>query len=163
VRVLYLGRFQPFHKGHAAVLDALKDVDVIVGIGSAFGDPTSDNPFTSRERIEMILRSGYRPYLMLPIADIHNYPIWVKHVESIVPDFDSVVTNNPRDRELFSNAGYPLREVPLVNRDEYNATYIRGLMADGGPWEQLVPSGTVEVVKTIDISDRFRARSDHED
>ena len=155
MKVLYLGRFQPFHNGHAAVLDALSDEDVILVIGSADLERTPENPFSYRERMEMILRSGYRPFIMLPIADINNYPMWVGHVESMVPRFESVVTNNPRDRELFSTAGYPLHEVPLFSREEYNATHIRGLIARDEPWEHLVPPGTVEVVRSINVSERF--------
>ncbi len=155
MKVLYLGRFQPFHNGHAAVLDLLAGEDVILGIGSANLEVVSENPFTYQERMEMVLRSGYRTYIMLPIADINDYPRWVKHVETLVPKFDSVVTNNPRDRELFSNAGYPLHEVPVVNRDEFNGTYIRKLMSEGRPWKHLVPAGTVSVIDNIDLAERF--------
>ena len=90
---MVIGRFQPFHYGHAAVLDSLVDEDVILGIGSANLEVVADNPFTYHERMEMVLRSGYRTYIMLPIADINDYPRWVKHVETIVPKFDSVVTS----------------------------------------------------------------------
>lgn len=53
---VYIGRFQPYHLGHKAVLDkALKDYDfVVVCIGSSHGPRTVKNPFTYEERREMI-------------------------------------------------------------------------------------------------------------
>jgi len=158
--VLFIGRFQPFHNGHAYVLDALEGEDVIVGVGSAYESHTLDNPFTCRERMEMILRSDYRPYVMLPIPDINRCSLWVRHVESLVPTFDAVVTNNPRDRALFSEAGYTLTEIPLLNRKELNATEIRRRIATGGAWRHLVPEGTTEVIDSVGAVERIRRLTD---
>lgn len=53
---LYIGRFQPFHKGHKAIVDKmLKECDkVIIAIGSAQEELTKENPFNYSQRRAMI-------------------------------------------------------------------------------------------------------------
>ena len=55
---LYMGRFQPFHRGHMYVLrNALEDCDhLIVAIGSAQASNTIKNPFSYQERVDMIVK-----------------------------------------------------------------------------------------------------------
>lgn len=54
--LVFIGRFQPFHNGHKAVIDqALKQAKkVVVVIGSAYQPRSIKNPFTFEERVEMI-------------------------------------------------------------------------------------------------------------
>lgn len=56
---LYIGRFQPFHKGHlSVVLEALDHCDkLIIAIGSAQESGTEKNPFAFELRKELIRRS----------------------------------------------------------------------------------------------------------
>lgn len=53
---LYIGRFQPFHKGHKAIVDRmLEECDkVIIAIGSAQEELTKKNPFRYDQRRNMI-------------------------------------------------------------------------------------------------------------
>lgn len=57
-RALFVGRFQPFHNGHLAVINQLleRHNEVIIAIGSAEESISSDNPMTAGERVEMIRR-----------------------------------------------------------------------------------------------------------
>ena len=50
--LIYIGRFQPFHQGHLAMLQVAlsKAPRVIVVLGSAGGPRTTKNPFTAEER-----------------------------------------------------------------------------------------------------------------
>ena len=56
---LYIGRFQPFHKGHlSVVLEALDHCDkLIIAIGSAQESGTDKNPFAFELRKELIRHS----------------------------------------------------------------------------------------------------------
>ena len=49
---LYIGRFQPFHKGHKSIVEsALKQCDrLIIGIGSSQETRTKRNTFSYEER-----------------------------------------------------------------------------------------------------------------
>ena len=104
---LIIGRFQPFHKGHLSVIKmvAEKSDSIIIGIGSAQLSHTFENPFTAGERHLMISRAlrheGIDNCYLVPIVDINQYSLWVAHVESMVPPFDTVYSNNPLTRRLF--------------------------------------------------------------
>ena len=58
-RGLFVGRFQPIHKGHVkAIEDILRKVDeLVIVIGSAQYSHRADNPFTVGERITMIRKA----------------------------------------------------------------------------------------------------------
>ena len=77
---LYIGRFQPFHKGHKSIVEAaLKQCDrLIIGIGSSQETRTKRNPFSYEEREQMILRSFfaeelYSRIIIIPIPDRTEY------------------------------------------------------------------------------------------
>ncbi|RLF50463.1 MAG: nicotinamide-nucleotide adenylyltransferase, partial [Thermoplasmata archaeon] len=54
MRVLFIGRFQPFHNGHAFVVSQFNEYEIIFVIGSAYNSYSFENPFTAGERCEMI-------------------------------------------------------------------------------------------------------------
>src|SRR5436189_227334 len=58
-RAFFIGRFQPFHRGHLAMVRRIleSNEEIIVGIGSAQYSHTGENPFTAGERYEMIKRA----------------------------------------------------------------------------------------------------------
>jgi nicotinamide-nucleotide adenylyltransferase len=153
-RAFYIGRFQPFHKGHLKVIrEITNEVDeLVIGIGSAQLSHTPENPFTAGERILMISRS-LEPldlyYYVIPINDIYRNAEWVAHVRSTTPPFSSAYSNNPLVSRLFSESGYEVKHSPMYNRVEYSGTEIRRRMLAGENWEKLVPKAVVEVVEEI--------------
>ena len=83
---VYIGRFQPFHAGHAALLQRALDIApvCVVVIGSAFQARTPKNPFTWEERAEMIrlsLAAADRNRLrFLPLRDYYDQERWAAAV-----------------------------------------------------------------------------------
>ncbi|UCD04138.1 MAG: nicotinamide-nucleotide adenylyltransferase [Candidatus Woesearchaeota archaeon] len=149
-RGFFIGRFQPFHNGHLAVIeDALTEVDdLIVGIGSSQYGYTKTNPFTLEERIEMIKRSvDSDNYKIVAIPDTNDYPKWIKNVERAVPyKFDTVYSGSPITIKLFKDAGYEVR-VPK-NKDALSATNIRNLLSKRNKeWKEYVPEGVKYVIE----------------
>ncbi len=130
--------------------------ELIVGIGGAQYSHTFENPFTAGERIFMIARAlqhfvdtrGVKLYIT-PIEDVNRNSIWVSHIESMVPPFDMIYTNNPLSKRLFEEKGYQVRSMPLYNRELYSGTRIRELMVNEGEWKQLVPKEVVEVIEEV--------------
>jgi len=113
-RGLFVGRFQPIHKGHLKVIsNILKQVDeLIVIVGSAQYSHTMDNPFTVGERIVMMREamenkgiSSARCWI-IPVPDVHIHMIWVAEIMGYTPKFDMVFTNEPLTRRLFIEAGF---------------------------------------------------------
>lgn len=167
IRALFLGRFQPFHKGHQSVIERIAtDVDeIIIAIGSAQWSHDFKNPFTAGERIMMITHALERLTLtkyVLPIEDIQRNALYVSHIVSLTPPFDVVYSNNPLVKELFETAGFAVRTTPLTSREQYWGTHIRRQMIEGEAWRSGVPPVVVQVIDEIDGAERFR-RINHED
>lgn len=168
-RGLYLGRFQPYHLGHHAVLKQIaREVDeIIVGIGSAQKSHEIENPFTAGERVLMVssaLLEFDMEHYVIPIEDIQRNSLWVSHVKSMVPPFEIAYTNNPLVIELLREAGIEVKQSPLFKRNNYSGTEIRRRMLKGEKWEQFVPENVIEIIKEIDGVKRLRtvAQSDQE-
>jgi len=169
MRGLLVGRYQPFHKGHLEVLlEALRKCDeLIIGIGSAQESHTMENPFTAGERIEMIRlclsKENRAKTIMVPIPDVNRFAIWVSHIESLVPPFKAVFTNNPLTKSLFEAKDYKVHPMKIYDRSIYAGTVIRGRMLNGEDWEPLVPEKIVNYLKKLDGPSRIKAATSKEE
>jgi nicotinamide-nucleotide adenylyltransferase len=163
VRGLLVGRFQPFHTGHWKVVQTIRkarpDSSLLLAIGSAEESYTWKNPFTAGERFEMIDRAlapadGPR-VLIVPVADIRRHAQWVRYLESLLPSFDRVYTNNPLTRLLFERAGYAVESPPLYSRAKFEGEKIRRRLARGRGWRPLVPTEVAAYLDEIDAPHRL--------
>jgi len=160
-RGFYIGRFQPYHNGHQAVLERVaKAVDeIVIGVGSAQLSHELGNPFTAGERVLMITRSLAslgRPIYVSPIEDIQRNALWVSHVRSMTPPFDCVFSSNPLVMRLFAEAGHTVHCPDMYERQTHSGTGIRKRMLAGQSWEHLVPPAVVGVIREIDGVGRLR-------
>jgi len=163
-RGLFVGRFQPFHKGHLeAIKDALKEVDeLVIVVGSAQYSHRIDNPFTVGERITMIRKALNEAKIpiarcwIVPVPDVHIHMLWVSEVVGYTPRFEVVYANEPLTRRLFIEAGFKVKPVPFHKREVYSATEIRKKMLNEKNWEKLVPKSVAKFVKEIDGVQRLR-------
>jgi len=160
---LFVGRFQPFHKGHLeAIKYALKHVDrLVIVIGSAQKSHELNNPFTAGERVEMIWRTlktlnVLDRVLLIPVPDVENHNLWVPLVSSLVPKYSVVFSNDPLTLELFREAGIETKEVPLKNRSLYKATEVRRRISEGKEWKDLVPREVADYLREIKGEERLR-------
>lgn len=161
MKALFVGRFQPFHKGHLKVIQkaSKKYNEIVIGIGSSQYGFTLDNPFTADERKLMIEKSlrkiGVKNYKIVLIPDIHNPPKWVDHVLSIVSDFDVVISNNLLTKKLFLEKGYKVEKTPVYYKNKYSGKEIRKRMTTGKKWKHLVPMETFDVIRNVDGMERI--------
>ena len=160
-RGLYVGRFQPFHNGHKAVIDLLCNEvnELIIGIGSAQMSHDIRHPFTAGERVLMIQRvlaDAKIPVYIIPLEDIKRNALWVAHVVSMVPPFDVVYTSNPLVIRLFTEAGFRVESPPMYQRQELSGTAIRQKMLEGGDWKQYVPEAAGLVIESVGGVERIR-------
>jgi bifunctional NMN adenylyltransferase/nudix hydrolase len=86
--LVFIGRFQPFHNGHKAVVDTAleKAKEVIIVVGSSFASRNTRNPFTFAERKAMI-KAEY-PQDNVKVVPVSDYPYddnkWVVAIQSVV-------------------------------------------------------------------------------
>ncbi|MHA1398204.1 MAG: adenylyltransferase/cytidyltransferase family protein [Candidatus Heimdallarchaeaceae archaeon] len=119
MRALYLGRFNPPHKGHVHGIEYIlkqQDIDeVIILVGSGEKAYSLKNPFTGGERLEMlkaIVKEYFdlKKFYIMAIPDTNRNTIWPANVVDLVPHFEVIFTNNPLVQLLFANlAGKEVR------------------------------------------------------
>jgi len=153
-RGFYIGRFQPYHNGHQSVLERIAEQvdEIVIGVGSAQLSHELENPFTAGERVLMITRSLtglHCPFYVIPIEDIQRNALWVAHVRSMTPPFDTIYSNNPLVMQLFAEAGCTVCATEMYQRDTHSGTEVRNRILKGEPWEHLVPRAVVQVIKEI--------------
>jgi len=159
---LLIGRFQPFHLGHLdAIKFALSKVDKLwLGIGSSNKPPQKNNPFTAEERKEMILSSiddsiSNRIQIFF-IPDLENHQKWIEKIDTIVPKFEIIFSNDELTKHLFSKRGTTVQLVPFTQRDSLSGTNVRDKIITDQKWEHLVPDGTRKVLDKPGTKDRLK-------
>lgn len=139
--LVFIGRFQPFHLGHKAIVDkALEQAkEVIIVVGSSFSARNIRNPFNFEERKQMI-KAVYSTdrVKVVPVCD---YPYddnkWVAAVQSVVysamkftPDPIRIgLIGHEKDGTSFYLKIFPTwGNVSVPNVDGINATNIREVL-----------------------------------
>jgi bifunctional NMN adenylyltransferase/nudix hydrolase len=86
--IVFIGRFSPFHTGHSAIVKTALDQckKLIIVIGSHNQAPNPRNPFSSKERQELIL-SALEPtererVEFVFVRDYNNLFAWVKDIQN---------------------------------------------------------------------------------
>lgn len=159
---LLIGRFQPFHLGHLDALRfALSKVDKLwIGLGSSNKPLQKNNPFSSEERKEMILSSideYMKPRIQIYfIPDLENHIKWIELIDTLVPKFDTIFTNDELTRHLYSKRDVEVLPIPFVKRDILSGTNIRDMIISDQTWEDLVPEGTKNFLYKTSAKQRLK-------
>jgi bifunctional NMN adenylyltransferase/nudix hydrolase len=149
--LVFIGRFQPFHKGHQFVInEALKQGQyVIILCGSAHQPRSLRNPWSVEEREQMI-RSCFssrdnQRIIIAPLMDVlYNDELWIRNVqqtiESIIAQTNNSFEVSPKAVSSYSDnqhGGYK-----IVNKD-YNSNKIQVIESpvnsQNSPSHQLIP------------------------
>ncbi len=126
---IVLGRFQPFHKGHAILVEAaLANGPTTIAIGSSQAEPSMNNPWTADEREEMIRQwLGDREAEIVQIPDINDPPNWVEHATQYHGE-GVLVTSDEQTKELYQNSDFPVFWVDLQNRESFEGWRVRATL-----------------------------------
>ena len=159
---LLIGRFQPFHLGHLdAVLFGLSRVEnLFICIGSSNKSNERKNPFSAKERREMIVTS-IEPSMadrikIFDVPDVGDHEKWTFEIDKIVPKYDVVFTNDEFTKTLFEKRKIGVISVVLKDREKFSGTNIRNLIAYDRNWRDLVPQGTRNVLDNINAKERLQ-------
>jgi nicotinamide-nucleotide adenylyltransferase len=161
MRILFLGRFQPFHNGHLEVVKFLTKMgEVLIAVGSAQSSGTFMNPFAYKEREMMIRAALEEAHLevvdVVPIKDIYNHARWAEHVKATAPQYDAIFTNSSTDRHIFEFAGERVMKEWLFKRELYEGKKVREALATDKGWKELVPPAVAKVLVEIDGIQRLK-------
>jgi nicotinamide-nucleotide adenylyltransferase len=159
---LLIGRFQPFHLGHLEALQfALSKVDKLwVGLGSSNIHVEKNNPFTAEQRKEMILSSiddSMKERISIYfIPDVDNHMKWIEKIDTIVPKFDIIFSNDDLTKHLYSKRNIQVLPIPFLNRESLSGTNIRDLIISDQKWEDFVPNGTRNFLKNTNAKEHLK-------
>ena len=130
-RCIVLGRFQPFHLGHAGLIQAAvehaKGDEVVVAIGSSQAAWEANNPWTADERQAMIEAWAVEQGMALTIVqveDINDPPNWVNHATE-THGTGTLVTSDGPTMSLYRAAGWDVHEVGLSERETLEGWRVR--------------------------------------
>ena len=153
---LFIGRFQPFHSGHADAIEQIKEKcdRLIVCIGSSQYKGTQRNPLDVESRkvmVDTFLKKTYDgtfPYELFILEDLHNNDKWMAEVIETVPKFDVVYTGNVLVKELFRDAGYTV--IDLRFNITISGEEIRDMIVhDVDLWKKFEPASVLEYLDSI--------------
>lgn len=157
---LLVGRFQPFHRGHLAMVRRILEdhSGIIFGVGSSQSKDTEKNPFSFEERARMIRAAmeveGLENYEIVAIRDLNGDELWVNHAKKLIPNLLRIYSNDPLTVRLFQERGYDVRVMPLIERDSLSGTEVRKRMLESANWEELVPTPVREIIIEIGGAER---------
>lgn len=146
----FLGRFQPFHKGHHKVVEDYKDDfdQFRIIIGSADKEETEENPLSLEDRKKLI-RTCFPEIKVLSVEDEtrdeEGNKKWIQKIESL--GIDAIISQNDLVKRLVEDyTDLELIEQDLFNKDIYSGTETRRRIRSGEEWRYLVPKCCTEEV-----------------
>lgn len=150
----FIGRFQPFHMGHKAVVDTAlsRAKKVAVVIGSDQQPRTARNPFTTAERIQMISAvypdevAQNRLHFVPQVDHTYNLDRWIAGTQTGVsavaqkpfnPDPVRIgLIGHSKDHSSFYLKSFPTWDsVEVPNFKKLNATDLRADMYANDGWD----------------------------
>ena len=135
--LIVLGRFQPFHNGHAAMISGAMsflgigdlDLPLRICIGSSQAEQSLDNPWSAEEREQMIrVWLGDYDAEIVHVPDLGDPPNYVKHAEKFHGPPGMIFTTDEGTSELYRAADWFVVESDLINRGDWQGWRIRATM-----------------------------------
>lgn len=146
-KVIFVGRFQPFHNGHLEairwILKQAGEVNIVIGSMQEYDTPM--NPLVYKERkaiIENALNTaGIKKYKIYGLPDFYNDAAWTKKLLEVCGNEAqevAVVSLNDWVRTSVRKFGIEAADHPMFC-DNLSATQVRETMRTGFDWKALVP------------------------
>ena len=132
--LIVLGRFQPFHNGHAALIsEAISylennklDLHLRICIGSSTIEPSLNNPWDVEEREKMIrVWLGHVDAEIVHVPDLGDPPNYVRHAEKFHGPAGIIFTTDNGTADLYAAAGWNTITSDLVNRNDWQGWRVR--------------------------------------
>ena len=155
---MLIGRFQPPHRAHLALMEGALDMaeDLVIVLGSARGARTARNPLSDSERAALIRQMleaasvDLRRVRLEFVSDAYyNLPLWVEWIRRAVGRERALLTGFEKDASSFYLRLFPdWTLTPPDFRSTLNATDIREALYRG-QWKSVARAVTPEVLATL--------------
>jgi nicotinamide-nucleotide adenylyltransferase len=159
MKAVFLGRFQPFHKGHYNVVEKYRGEydDFSLVIGSAGAEETKDNPLSFEERKEVI-QECFPELEIQKLEDEEKNKEgnrkWVTNLEDKT-DAEKIISGNKLVQRLVSEYSEMNVQSPdMYDPEIYSGTEIRRRIRSGEEWRYLIPKESQERLE--DLEEKIR-------
>lgn len=154
-KVVYAGRFQPFHNGHLSVikwiLGQAKEVTIVIGSMQEYSQ--TRHPLAFRQRKEIIEKSlvseNITNFRVVGIPDFMSDAAWGRkfmEVTGLKAEQTVALTSNTWAQASLKKIGVEVMVHPMFLYN-LSATSVRKQIADNHNWEELVPKACAEYLK----------------
>lgn len=139
----FIGRFQPFHRGHHQVVEKYqKEYDLKIVVGSSETEGTEKNPLSFEERKKLI-EACHPDIEIIGVADEGDdddgNQRWIKKVKEKT-GAEAVISQNNLVKEIASeDSELKLVEQELYQEEIYSGTEVRRRVRSGEEWRYLLP------------------------
>lgn len=159
---LFIGRFQPFHKGHLEMVKKIlkNNERIIIVIGSAEKNFIQNDPLTAAERFQVIDESlkeakiSAEKYCIIPIRNVNNYALWIHHVNIYVPPYTRLYTGSKIAKACYCKNGPEIIQLKRVLG--LSSTKVRTALLKGKGWEKMLPPTAAKLLKEWSIPSRLK-------
>ncbi|PSH02266.1 MAG: hypothetical protein BRC26_01430, partial [Nanohaloarchaea archaeon QH_8_44_6] len=141
-KTVFLGRFQPMHRGHKKVIEDHRDEEnFAVIIGSSGKSREQKNPLTAEER-EKLIKACFPGLEILNLEDEdqdeEGNRKWLQKLKGL--GIERVISQNSLVKELVNkDEDLELIEQNLYDPEIYSGTEVRRRIRSGEEWRYLVP------------------------
>ena len=151
---LFVGRFQPFHKGHLHAIEfaSSRCKTLLIGVGSSKDSGTKVNPLSADVRIK-IIKAGLKgtkiktkQLKFFEIPDFHNNEKWFNYINRRHPGIDVVFSHNELVERIFKGHHIAVITPKWYKRKKLIASKIRYLIRHEKKWKDRVPKGSVKEI-----------------
>jgi len=155
-KIVFVGRFQPFHNGHLEaikwILAQTKEIKIVIGSMQEFGQ--ADNPLEYADRKKIVeaalVESGIKNCKIFGVPDFYNDAAWGKKLLEITGlDADEAVLVSLNDwvKSCAKKIGVAVAAHPVFC-DNLSATQVRQTMFAGSDWKNLVPPAVFDYLES---------------
>ena len=150
-----IGRFQPFHYGHAWLINkALTEFeDVVILIGSTNVED-ENNPWSYKSRKKMLeefIRRNKIEKKVLKLDKIEDVPDdnkWLEvALQKIKTENFTVIGDNEWVNGIFESKGYKILRIGFFQRELYEGLKIRKLYNANENWQERIPKYIVKLLE----------------
>lgn len=155
-KAVIVGRFQPLHNGHVALIESIRekffDEDILIIIGSVNSDDLERNPFSYSVRFKM-LKKKFPEIKIIGATDLYDDHLWAEYIDHLVSAvFPGVSKENI---QFFTGSSGDFNKVTNetvgLDRSEnaISGTSVRSMLEVGDEsWKRLVPEEIHNIVES---------------
>lgn len=161
---IFIGRFQPFHKGHLKAIKWIlkREKKISIVIGSMQESLTKDNPLTFEERERMVknvlFASGIKNFNIYAMPDVFDNALWARKILEITglkTKKAVIFTQNLWTKKCFEKIEVKTKSHPIFFKG-LSATQVREKIYNNKKWEDLVPKRVLNFLKKIEGIEKIK-------